>query len=57
MIDRFDRSLAVFVAVHLRTDGKNVVAQKLERSRGNTKWDIHALMNRGGALRYESKFD
>ncbi len=58
IVDKIDRSVAVFGAIHLRTDGKNVVmAQKLERPRGNTKWDIYTLMNRGGALRYESKFD
>jgi hypothetical protein len=58
IVDKIDRSVAVFGAVQLRTDGKNVVlAQKLERPRGNTKWDIYTLMNRGGALRYESEFD
>jgi beta-lactamase superfamily II metal-dependent hydrolase len=39
-----DRSVAVFGTIQLRTDGKKVaIAQKLERPRGKTKWDIYAL--------------
>ncbi|MGI8843176.1 MAG: ComEC/Rec2 family competence protein [Gemmatimonadaceae bacterium] len=58
IVDQIDRSVAVFGAIQLRTDGRNVVlAQKLESPRGKTKWEIYTMVNRGGALRYESKFD
>ncbi len=53
-----DRSVAVFGAISLVTDGhKVVIAQKLERPRGNDKkWDIYRLESEGnGPLRYRSK--
>lgn len=56
--ERIDRSVAVYGAIHLRTDGRHVVlAHKLERPRGKKKWDIYSLVNRGGVLQYESKYD
>jgi len=53
-----DRSVAVFGAISVVTDGhKVVVAQKLERPRGkDKKWDIYRLEAKGnGPLRYLSK--
>jgi beta-lactamase superfamily II metal-dependent hydrolase len=52
------RSIAVFGAIHARTDGQNVViAQKIERPRGkNKKWDIYCLEpDSSGSLHYISK--
>jgi hypothetical protein len=58
LVGAIDRSVAVYGAIQLRTDGKNVVlAQKLERPRGKTRWEIYPLVSRGGALRYESEVD
>jgi hypothetical protein len=58
LVGEIDRSVAVYGAIQLRTDGKNVVlAQKLERPRGKTRWEIYPLVSRGGALRYESEVD
>ena len=54
-----DRSIAVFGAISLVTDGhKVVIAQKIERPRGNDrKWDIYRLEPEGkGPLRYKSKY-
>jgi beta-lactamase superfamily II metal-dependent hydrolase len=55
-----DRSVAVYGAVNLRTDGDRVImAQKLERKdgRGN-KWDVYPLVrDSNGALVYRSKHD
>jgi hypothetical protein len=44
-ISRVERSVAVYGAINLRTDGEKVViAQKLERPRPNgEKWDAHLL--------------
>lgn len=53
-----DRSVAVFGAISLVTDGtKVVIAQKLEKPRGqDKKWDIYRLEAEGnGPLRYLSK--
>lgn len=58
--DVIDRSVAVFGAINLRTDGeKAVVAQKLERPRGqDRKWDIYKIEPQGrGGLRFVSKHD
>lgn len=54
-----DRSVAVFGTIQLRTDGKKVViAQKLERPRGKTKWDIYALVpDAAGRLHFESEHE
>jgi hypothetical protein len=58
IVEKIDRSVAVFGAIQLRTDGKTIVlAQKLERPRGSTKWDIYELANHGGVLQYTSKHD
>jgi hypothetical protein len=53
-----DRSVAVFGAISVVTDGhKVIIAQKIEQSRGNDdKWDIYRLEAEGnGPLRYQSK--
>jgi hypothetical protein len=61
IVEQIDRSVAVYGAVQLRTDGSRVVlAQKLERPRGNgAKWDVYRLEPQGGSgtLRYVSKYD
>ena len=61
LVDRIDRSVAVYGTVQLRTDGKRIVmAQKLESPRGNDqKWDVYRLERQGtgGALQYLSKYD
>lgn len=54
-ISRVERSVAVYGAINLRTDGKRVViAQKLERPRPNgEKWDAHRLeADASGEFRY-----
>jgi len=54
-----DRSVAVYGAISLVTDGDSVViAQKLERKRGNDdKWDIYRLERQGtGPLTFQSKY-
>ena len=53
-----DRSVAVFGAINVITDGyKVVIAQKLERKRNNgDKWDIYRLETKGNKpLRFQSK--
>lgn len=53
-----DRSVAVYGAINVVTDGhKVVIAQKLERPRSaSMKWDIYRLEREGnGPLRYQSK--
>ncbi|MCP3962084.1 MAG: hypothetical protein GY719_29935 [bacterium] len=58
MDDVIDRSVAVFGAINVVTDGhKVVIAQKLEEPRGaDRKWDIYRLEAEGnGPLRYQSK--
>jgi beta-lactamase superfamily II metal-dependent hydrolase len=53
------RSIAVYGAINLRTDGNNVVvAQRIEEPRGNDKeWDIYTLKRQpDGGLQYESKY-
>ena len=61
LVDRIDRSVAVYGTVQLRTDGKRMVmAQKLETPRGNAqKWDVYRLERQGtgGTLQYLSKYD
>jgi beta-lactamase superfamily II metal-dependent hydrolase len=61
IVNQIDRSVAVYGAIQLRTDGTRVVmAQKLERPRGNeARWDVYRLEPQGdtGALRYVSKYD
>ena len=57
LLEKIERSVAVFGAINVRTDGKKVVlAQKIEQPRGkNRKWDIYRLEPHGGILQYISK--
>ncbi len=57
LTDVLDRSVAVYGAINLRTDGDRVViAQKIERAKGkDKKWDIYSLERENGELRYASK--
>ena len=58
VVSRIDRSVAVFGTIQLRTDGRSVLlAQKIEKPRGDRRWDTYTLVNRGGVLRYESRYD
>lgn len=56
-----DRSVAVYGAINLRTDGKRVVvAQKIEKARGeNKEWDVYAFERDRASreLAYVSKFE
>lgn len=54
---KLNRSIAVFGAINVRTDGHKVVlAQKLEQSSKSRKWDIYRLEPQGnGPLQYVSK--
>jgi beta-lactamase superfamily II metal-dependent hydrolase len=54
-----DRSVAVYGAINLRTDGEKVVlAYKLERSTPGRGWDIYQLEpDSNGELVYQSKYD
>jgi len=57
---QFQRSIAVYGAINLRTDGNDVViAQKIESPRSkDKKWDIYALKrDPSGVLRYEPESD
>lgn len=62
LLSKIERSIAVFGAINVRTDGRNVVvAQKLETPRsfkGQTvKWDIYCLESHDhGPLTYQSKY-
>jgi hypothetical protein len=61
LVDTLNRSVAVYGAIQLRTDGSKVVmAQKLERNRATPgqliKWDIYRLEpDDDGVLQYVSK--
>jgi beta-lactamase superfamily II metal-dependent hydrolase len=58
LLRRIDRSVAVYGAINLRTDGTRVLlAYKLEQSRPNKGWDIYRLepQGAGGPLAYVSK--
>jgi len=59
LVDTIDRSVAVYGAINVRTDGRRVVlAQKLERPRSKgKKWDIYRIepQGDGGPLRFVSK--
>jgi len=60
LIAKIDRSVAVYGAINLRTDGNKVVlAYKLERSTPIRGWDIYRLAPEGisGELKFQSKFD
>jgi beta-lactamase superfamily II metal-dependent hydrolase len=59
-VAKLDRSVAVYGAINLRTDGEKVVlAYKLERSTPKKGWDIYKLepASEGGPLQYKSKYD
>ncbi|MCI0572063.1 MAG: MBL fold metallo-hydrolase [Myxococcaceae bacterium] len=51
-----DRSISVYGAINLRTDGKRVVmAYRLERERNGSRWDLYRLEpGAGGELEYRS---
>jgi hypothetical protein len=59
IVEGIERSVAVYGAIQLRSDGHRVVlAQKLERARGSTKWDTYQLEPQGtGPLRYVSQYE
>ena len=61
IVEKIDRSVAVYGTVNVRTDGNRVViAQKLEKPRGNgSKWDVYRLDRRGhgGDVQYRSKYE
>ena len=57
---RLARSIDVYGAINLRTDGKRILmAQKLERKRGNVEWDIYRLEKEPGDtdFTYQSKYE
>lgn len=57
---QIDRSVAVYGAINLRTDGTRVLlAYKLEQSKPTKGWDIYLLepQGEGGPLAYASKYD
>lgn len=57
---KLDRSVAVYGAINLRSDGERVVlAYMLERSKPSKKWDLYRLepIGKTGSLGYTSKFD
>jgi beta-lactamase superfamily II metal-dependent hydrolase len=58
-IAELDRSVAVYGAINLRTDGEKVVlAYKLERSTPSRGWDYYVLEpDADGRLVYKSKYD
>lgn len=58
LLDKLERSIAVYGMINLRTDGKKIVlAQKLESKAGNGKeWDVHCLEpDAAGELVYVAK--
>ena len=60
LVDKLERSVAVYGAINLRTDGNKVVlAYKLERAKPAKGWDIYVLEPAGanGPLVYKSKYD
>lgn len=59
IVGGIERSVAVYGSIQLRSDGhRAVLAQKLERPRGSTKWDVYQLEPKGnGPLRYVSKYE
>lgn len=59
LVGSIDRSIAVYGAINLRTDGhKVVIAQKIEQPRSKArKWDIYCMESHGnGPLQYISKY-
>lgn len=60
LLDKLERSIAVYGMINLRTDGEKIVlAQKLEATRGTgQEWDVHCLEpDATGELAYVSKHD
>ncbi|MCB1078692.1 MAG: MBL fold metallo-hydrolase [Verrucomicrobiae bacterium] len=60
VVSKLERSIAIYGAINLRTDGERVVmAYKLERSTPSKGWDIYKLERAGekGPLIYRSKYD
>ncbi len=60
IVDKLERSVAVYGAINLRTDGKRVVlAYKMERSTAKKGWDVYQLEPAGtnGPLVYTSPHD
>jgi len=60
LVEKLDRSIAVYGAINLRTDGTRVVlAYKLEQPKPSKGWDIYVLEPVGehGPLVYRSKYD
>ena len=56
--EELERSVARYGMINVRTDGEKVlVAQKLEKKRGNSKkWDMHRIEpDAAGRLKYQSK--
>ena len=53
------RSVDVYGAINLRTDGEKIVmAQKLEKKRGNDEWDIYRIeQDDSGEFHYLSKYE
>ena len=59
LIGKIERSIAVYGAINLRTDGNDIIiAQKIESPRRkDKKWDIYVLKRRqNGRLQYDSKY-
>lgn len=58
-VAQLDRSVAVYGAINLRTDGEKVMlAYKLERSTPHKGWDIYLLApGADGRLAYTSQYD
>jgi beta-lactamase superfamily II metal-dependent hydrolase len=59
LMNQIDRSVAVYGAINLRSDGKRIVmAQKVEKpTRITGQWDVYVIEpDANGVLRYQSKF-
>jgi hypothetical protein len=59
-LKKLERSVAVYGAINLRTDGRRaIMAYKLERSTATKGWDIYQLepLGNNGPLAYRSKYD
>lgn len=60
LLQKIERSVAVYGAINLRSDGSRIVmAQKIEAPKSPTQaWDVYALEpDAAGVLRYRSKHD
>ena len=55
VVHSYQRAVAVYGMINLRTDGEKVVmAQKLERASASKEWDFHCLRPVRGELQYVS---